>query len=180
MAVRGFTVQACAVPWKETQSEGASRLAAGPHKLSVVLYYLALAPVRSPWLALGKAEHLPAHSETLRQDTHLYVCPCRALLAVCLLVAGAQADDAAQIATLESSKSVFLPTTPNDFSGMIYSLLQEQSSRIANKDGAQVSSIPSHVAALHATLHACACLPLYPFSCATPLQNPLVATAGLV
>lgn len=65
-----------------------------------------------------------------------------ALLAVCLMVAGAQADDAGQIAALESSKSVFLPTTPNDFSGMIYSLLQEQSSRIANKDGAQDESNP--------------------------------------
>lgn len=69
---------------------------------------------------------------------------------MCLLVAGAHADDAAQITGLESSKSVFLPTTPNDFSGMIYSLLQEQSSRIANKDGAQVRSNPSHDVALHA------------------------------
>ena len=37
---------------------------------------------------------------------------------------------------------MYLPTTPNDYGGMIYSLLQEQSSRIANKDGAQVNLLP--------------------------------------
>ncbi len=87
---------------------------------------------------------------------------------MCLLVAGAQAeaDDAAQIAGAESLKSVFLPTTPNDYGGMIYSLLQEQSSRIANKDGAQVTATPFHVAALHACT---SCTP-HPVYCDTPLQ----------
>lgn len=66
-------------------------------------------------------------------------CPCRALLAVCLLAAGARADEAADKTSLEAAKSVYLPTTTNDYSSMIYSLLQEQGSRIAGKEGAAVS-----------------------------------------
>ena len=60
---------------------------------------------------------------------------CRALLAVCLLAVGAQAEDAAADA---KPTGVYLPTTPNDYSGMIYSLLQEQTNRVMNKDGATV------------------------------------------
>ena len=37
---------------------------------------------------------------------------------------------------------VYLPTTPNDYSGMIYSLLQEQTNRVMNKEGATVSLPP--------------------------------------
>ncbi len=64
---------------------------------------------------------------------------CRALLAVCLLAAGAQANDAA--ADVKPT-GVYLPTTPNDYSGMIYSLLQEQTNRVMNKEGATVSLFP--------------------------------------
>ncbi len=63
---------------------------------------------------------------------------CRALLAVCLLAAGAHAEDAA--ADVKPT-GVYLPTTPNDYSGMIYSLLQEQTNRVMNKEGATVSLI---------------------------------------
>ncbi len=62
---------------------------------------------------------------------------CRALLALCLIGAVSAQDDAS---ALESVKSVFLPTTPNDFGGMIFSLLQEQANFLAAKDGAEVST----------------------------------------
>ena len=55
---------------------------------------------------------------------------------MCLLAAGAQANDAADV----KPTGVYLPTTPNDYSGMIYSLLQEQTNRVMNKDGATVRS----------------------------------------
>lgn len=42
---------------------------------------------------------------------------------------------------LESVKSVFLPTTTNDFGSMIFSLLQEQVNFLAAKDGAEVSAM---------------------------------------
>lgn len=55
---------------------------------------------------------------------------------MCLLAAGAQANDAVDV----KPTGVYLPTTPNDYSGMIYSLLQEQTNRVMNKDGATVRS----------------------------------------
>ncbi|EIE21071.1 hypothetical protein COCSUDRAFT_33782 [Coccomyxa subellipsoidea C-169] len=62
-----------------------------------------------------------------------------ALLALCLIGAVSAQDDAS---ALESVKSVFLPTTPNDFGGMIFSLLQEQANFLAAKDGAETEGSP--------------------------------------
>ena len=59
---------------------------------------------------------------------------------MCLLAAGAQANDAADV----KPTGVYLPTTPNDYSGMIYSLLQEQTNRVMNKDGATVTFRTAH------------------------------------
>ena len=70
-------------------------------------------------------------------DTFVLCC-CRALLALCLLVAGVHADDAAAKAEMEKGQSVYLPTTTNDYSGMIYSLLQEQAGHLAGMEGADV------------------------------------------
>ena len=75
-------------------------------------------------------------------DTSVLCC-CRALLALCLLVAGARADEAAVKAEMEKGQSIYLPTTTNDYGGMIYSLLQEQATHIAGMDGADVRSFPS-------------------------------------
>ena len=68
------------------------------------------------------------------------LCWCRALLALCLLVAGAYADEAAVKAEMEKGQSVYLPTTTNDYGGMIYSLLQEQATHLAGMEGADVRS----------------------------------------
>ncbi len=57
-------------------------------------------------------------------------------MAVCLIGAVSAQDDAAN---LESVKSVYIPTTTNDFGGMVYSLLAEQANFLASKDGAAVS-----------------------------------------
>ena len=73
---------------------------------------------------------------------HYVLCCCRALLALCLLAAGAHADEAAAKAEMEKGQSVYLPTTTNDYSGMIYSLLQEQATHLASMDGADVRSSP--------------------------------------
>ena len=79
--------------------------------------------------------------------------PHRALLAACLigLAAFAAADDAApeaahaQMTTnfkAEDAKSVYFPTTTNDYGSMIYSLLEQQLSFIAAKEGADVRGPP--------------------------------------
>lgn len=70
-----------------------------------------------------------------------------ALLALCLLVAGAHADDAAAKAEMEKGQSVYLPTTTNDYSGMIYSLLQEQAGHLAGMEGADDESNPLNLLA---------------------------------
>lgn len=53
---------------------------------------------------------------------------------MCIFALGGNAEDSAS-----SMKSILLPTTSNDFSGMIYSLLQQQSSFVASQQGASVS-----------------------------------------
>lgn len=58
-------------------------------------------------------------------------------MALCLIGAVNAQDDATK---LESVKSVYLPTTTNDYGSMIYSLLAEQANFLAAKDGAAVSS----------------------------------------
>lgn len=78
---------------------------------------------------------------TMDKEADTFVlCWRRALLALCLLVAGAHADDAAAKAEMEKGQSVYLPTTTNDYSGMIYSLLQEQAGHLAGMEGADVRS----------------------------------------
>lgn len=59
-------------------------------------------------------------------------------MALCLIGAVSAQDDKTN---LESVKSVFLPTTTNDFGSMIFSLLQEQVNFLAAKDGAEVSAM---------------------------------------
>ena len=45
---------------------------------------------------------------------------------------------------MEKGQSVYLPTTTNDYGGMIYSLLQEQATHLAGMEGADVrSSLPA-------------------------------------
>ncbi|CAL8469157.1 g8698 [Coccomyxa elongata] len=62
-----------------------------------------------------------------------------ALLAVCLIGVVSAQDEATK---LESIKSVYLPTTTNDYGGMIYSLLAEQANFLAAKDGAATEGSP--------------------------------------
>jgi len=62
-----------------------------------------------------------------------------ALLAVCLIGAVSAQEGANH---LDSVKSVYLPTTTNDFGSMIFSLLQEQANFIAAKDGADKEGSP--------------------------------------
>ncbi|BDA45098.1 hypothetical protein COCOBI_06-5780 [Coccomyxa sp. Obi] len=62
-----------------------------------------------------------------------------ALLALCLIGAVNAQDEAAR---LESVKSVYLPTTTNDYGSMIYSLLAEQANFLAAKDGAATEGSP--------------------------------------
>nr|QOL01161.1 putative extracellular protein CSOL_082 [Pseudococcomyxa simplex] len=62
-----------------------------------------------------------------------------AVLALCLIGAVNAQDDATK---LESVKSVYLPTTTNDYGSMIYSLLAEQANFLAAKDGAATEGSP--------------------------------------
>lgn len=63
-------------------------------------------------------------------------------LAMCIFALGGNAEDSAS-----SMKSILLPTTSNDFSGMIYSLLQQQSSFVASQQGASDESHPLNMLA---------------------------------
>ena len=49
----------------------------------------------------------------------------------------------------QNAKQVFLPTTANDYGSMIYSLLEQQLSFIAAKEGADVRTAPG------SRMHAC-------------------------
>jgi uncharacterized membrane protein len=63
---------------------------------------------------------------------------CRALFALFLLAASVHAQDTTATQKLDSVKNVYMPATTNDFGGMIFSLLQQQTQFLSQKQGADV------------------------------------------